>query len=321
MKTADISDKKTAVRRYNAFGQYMKRLYRTPVYKVNVDAGFTCPNRDGTVATGGCIYCNNDSFRPSACTSTASLREQINKGIPYLRSRYGAEKFIVYFQPYTNTYASVETLDRLYREALDNPGVVGLAIGTRPDCVDEQKIALLETLGRDHFVLVEYGLQSIYDRTLAFINRGHDYACFKTALALTIDRGIHVGAHLILGFPTETREEMLNMADELSRLPIEFLKIHQLQVVKDTALADLYAEKPFTTFEYHPYIEMLADFLERLSPHIVLQRLFASAPDDILIAPLWNKTRSELLRDLDSFMEQRGSYQGKACADSARIVK
>ncbi len=144
MKVAEIKDKKTAVRRYNAFGQYMKQLYRAPVYKVNVDAGFTCPNRDGTVATGGCIYCNNDSFRPSACTSTASLREQINKGIPYLRSRYGAEKFIVYFQPYTNTYASVEILDRLYREALDNPGVVGLAIGTRPDCIDPEKIALLE---------------------------------------------------------------------------------------------------------------------------------------------------------------------------------
>lgn len=318
MKVAEITDKKSAVRRYNAFGQYMKQLYRTPVYKVNVDAGFTCPNRDGTLATGGCIYCNNDSFRPSACRSTASLREQINKGIPYLRSRYGAEKFIVYFQPYTNTYASVETLDRLYRDALDNPGVIGLAIGTRPDCIDEEKIALLETLGRDHFVLVEYGLQSIYDTTLAFINRGHDYACFKRALAMTVGRGIHVGAHLILGFPTETREEMLEMADELSRLPIEFLKIHQLQVVKDTALADFYAEKPFATFGYHEYIVMLADFLERLSPNIVLQRLFAAAPDDILIAPLWHKTRSELLRDLDAFMEQRGSYQGKAWMNEAK---
>jgi radical SAM protein (TIGR01212 family) len=318
MKIAEINDKKTAVRRYNAFGQYMKQLYRAPVYKVNVDAGFTCPNRDGTVATGGCIYCNNDSFRPSACSSTASLRDQINKGIPYLRSRYGAEKFIVYFQPYTNTYASVEILDRLYREALDNPGVVGLAIGTRPDCIDPEKIALLETLGRDHFILVEYGLQSIYDRTLAFINRGHDYACFKHALAMTTGRGIHVGAHLILGFPTETREEMLAMADELSGLPIEFLKIHQLQVVKETALADLYAEKPFATLGYLEYIEMLADFLERLSPDIVLQRLFAAAPDDILIAPLWNKTRSELLRDLDTVMEQRGSYQGKAMRNYAK---
>jgi uncharacterized protein len=311
MKVAEISNKKTSMRRYNAFGQYMKDLYHVPVYKVNVDAGFTCPNRDGTVATGGCIYCNNDSFRPTACTSTSSLREQIEKGIPYLRSRYGAEKFIVYFQPYTNTYASVDILERLYREALDNPGVIGLAVGTRPDCVDKEKIALLETLAQDHFVLVEYGLQSIYDKTLEFINRGHDYACFKNALAMTVGRGIRVGAHLILGLPTETRDETLGMADELSQLPIEFLKIHQLQVVKETALAELYAAKPFPTFGYEEYLSMLADFIERLSPRIILQRLFAAAPDDILIAPIWNKTRSEFLRDLDIFMEKQGSYQGK----------
>ena len=311
MKVAEISDKKTSTRRYSAFGQYMKDLYHVPVYKVNVDAGFTCPNRDGTVATGGCIYCNNDSFRPTACTSTSSLREQIRKGIPYLRSRYGAEKFIVYFQPYTNTYASVAVLERLYREALDNPGVIGLAIGTRPDCVDEGKIALLETLARDYFVLVEYGLQSIYDKTLEFINRGHDYACFKNALAMTAGRGIRVGAHLILGLPTETRDEMLGMADELSQLPIEFLKIHQLQVVKDTALADLYAATPFPTFGYEEYLAMLADFIERLAPRITLQRLFAASPDDILIAPIWNKTRSEFLRDLDILMEKKGSFQGK----------
>jgi radical SAM protein (TIGR01212 family) len=302
---------KQATRRYNAFGQYMKDLYHAPVYKVNVDAGFTCPNRDGSIATGGCIYCNNDSFRPAACTSSRSIREQIEKGVPYLRSRYGAEKFIVYFQPFTNTYAAVEVLEPLYREALNYPGVVGLAIGTRPDCVDEEKIALLETLAKDSFVLVEYGLQSIYDETLAFINRGHDYACVQNALRLTAGRGVHVGAHIILGFPTETREQMLGMADELSRQPIEFLKIHQLQVVNDTALADFYREKPFPTFGYHEYIEMLADFLERLSPEIVLQRLFAAAPDDILVAPVWHKTRSELLRDLDACMEQRGSYQGK----------
>ena len=314
MKVAELSHKKTAPRRYNAFGQYMKDLYHTPVYKVNVDAGFTCPNRDGSVATGGCIYCNNDSFRPSACTSASSLREQIAKGIPYLRSRYGAEKFIVYFQPYTNTYAPVGTLERLYREALDNPGVMGLAIGTRPDCVDREKIALLETLARDHFILVEYGLQSIYDRTLEFINRGHDYACFQKAVALTTGRGIRVGAHLILGFPTETREEMLCMADELSRMPIEFLKIHQLQVVKDTALADLYLTRPFPTFDYEEYLALLSDFLDRLSPQIVLQRLFAAAPDEILIAPIWNKTRSEFLRDLDACLEMRGSFQGKKVA-------
>jgi radical SAM protein (TIGR01212 family) len=311
VKAAEVTDKKIVTRHYNAFGQHMKDLYHTPVYKVNVDAGFTCPNRDGSVATGGCIYCNNDSFRPVACTSAHSVREQIERGIPYLRSRYGAEKFIVYFQPYTNTYANVETLEKLYLEALDNPDVVGLAIGTRPDCIDEEKIALLEKLARDYFILVEYGLQSIYNKTLKFINRGHSYECFKNALTMTAGRGIRIGAHIILGFPTETRDEMLNMADELSSLPIVFLKVHQLQVVKGTALADIYATKPFAMFGYQEWIEMLADFLERLSPDIVLQRLFAAAPDSILIAPIWNKTRSELLRDLDAYMEKRGSYQGK----------
>ncbi len=310
MKTASLPIKQTT-RRYNAFGQYMKDLYGRTVYKVNVDAGFTCPNRDGTVSVGGCIYCNNDSFRPAACTSAASVRDQIEKGIPYLRRRYGAEKFIVYFQPFTNTYAPVATLERLYREALDQPGVVGLAIGTRPDCVDEEKIALLEGLAQDHFILVEYGLQSIHDRTLEFINRGHDYACFKRALEMTTGRGIKVGAHLILGFPTETRDDMLAMADELSGLSVGFIKLHQLQVIKGTALAELHAAKPFHTLGYEEYIALVADFLERLSPDIIIQRLFAAAPEDILIAPIWNRTRSEFLNDLDSYMESAGSYQGK----------
>jgi radical SAM protein (TIGR01212 family) len=310
MTVSHMPVKQTA-RRYNGFGHVMKALYHAPVFKVNVDAGFTCPNRDGTVSVGGCIYCNNDSFRPSACTGSASLGEQIEKGIPYLRSRYGAEKFIVYFQPYTNTYAPVETLERLYREALGFEGVVGLAIGTRPDCVDEEKIKLLESLARDHFILVEYGLQSIHNKTLEFINRGHDFACFRKAVEMTAGRGIRIGAHIILGFPTETGEEMLAMADELSDLPVEFLKIHQLQVVKDTKLADLYASQPFHTFGYDEYLGMLVDFLERLSPDIVIQRLFAAAPEKILIAPVWNRTRSEFLNDLDAVMEERESFQGK----------
>jgi len=311
VKIVDHSLKKSTIRRYNTFGQYMKDRYRVPVYKVNVDAGFTCPNRDGSVSTGGCIYCNNDSFRPAACMSSVSVGEQIRKGIPYLRSRYGADKFIVYFQPYTNTYAAVDVLERLYREALDNPGVVGLAIGTRPDCIDKEKISLLETLSRDHFVLVEYGLQSIYDKTLEFINRGHEYECFKKAVSLTVGRGIKVGAHIILGLPTETHEEMLGMAEELSHLPLEFLKVHQLQVVRETALADLYTAKPFPTFGYEEYLTLLADFLERLAPEIILQRLFAAAPEDILIAPVWNKTRSEFLIDFDAHFEKRDGFQGK----------
>lgn len=310
MKSAALPIQQTT-RRYQAFGQYMKDLYHAPVYKVNVDAGFTCPNRDGSVSVGGCIYCNNDSFRPNVCSSSRSVRDQVVEGIPYLRRRYGAEKFIVYFQPFTNTYAPVSTLERVYREALDNPGVVGLAIGTRPDCVDEEKIALLEELARDHFVLVEYGLQSIYDRTLSFINRGHDFACFRRAVELTEGRGIRIGAHLILGFPTETKAEMLAMADAVSALPIGFLKLHQLQVVRGTALADSYDKDPFPTFGYEEYLELVAAFLERLSPGIVLQRLFAAAPEDILVAPKWDRTRSEFLRDLDALMQKSDSCQGR----------
>ena len=311
MKATAVSDRQASRRQYSAFGKYMKALYGQPVYKVNVDAGFTCPNRDGSVSTGGCIFCNNESFRPPACSGSEPLRVQVERGIPYLRSRYGAEKFLVYFQPYTNTYAPVQVLERLYREALSFPGVIGLAIGTRPDCVDEEKIALLEALAREAFILVEYGLQSVHDKTLRFINRGHDYETFLRALELTRGRGIRTGAHIILGLPTEGRDEMLAMADELSTLPVEFLKIHQLQVVKGTRLAEQYAERPFPTFGDEEYLELLSDFLERLAPKIVLQRLFAAAPEEILIAPVWNRTRSEFLIDLDSVMEQRGSWQGK----------
>lgn len=298
-------------RRYNSFGSYIKNLYKTKVYKVNVDAGFTCPNRDGTLGTTGCIYCNNDSFRPSSCKPMLSLREQIKNGISYIKRRYKAEKFLVYFQPYTNTYAPVETLEVLYKEALSEPSVIGIAIGTRPDTVDEKKISLLESLSKEHFVLVEYGMQSMYDKTLEFINRGHDYKTFLKALDLTRNRGIHIGAHIIVGFPTETREEMLAMADELSTIPVEFLKIHQLQVIRDTPLEVLFKENPFHVFDYYEYIDFIVDFIERLSPRIVIQRLFATAPDSILIAPQWGKSRQEILRDIEKRLEFRNTYQGK----------
>jgi len=300
--------------RFNAFGPYLKRTFGTTVYKVNVDAGFTCPNRDGTVGTTGCIYCNNDSFRPSGCKSELSIKDQIRRGISYLSMRYKAGKYLVYFQPFTNTYAPVAELERLYREALAEPAVIGLAIGTRPDCIDAHKIALLETLAKDHFILVEYGLQSIYDKSLDYILRGHDYKAFLDALKLTTDKGIHIGAHSIVGIPTETREETLAMADEISALPVEFLKIHQLQVIKNTVLAEQYALAPFHTFGYDKYLEFLVDFIERLSPDIVLQRLFATAPDDILIAPQWGRTRHEILRDIEAKFESRNARQGDRCA-------
>jgi len=289
----------------------MKDRFGTKVYKVNVDAGFTCPNRDGTIGTSGCIYCNNDSFRPNSCKPTLSIGDQVRNGISYIHKRYGAEKFLVYFQPYTNTYAPVEELERLYREALIDPSVVGLAIGTRPDTVDEEKIALLESLARQYFILVEYGMQSMYDRSLEFINRGHNYHTFLQALDLTKNRGIFTGAHIIVGFPTETREEMLAMADELSQLPVQFLKIHQLQVVRDTPLEVMYREHPFPVFAYEEYMDFVVEFIERLSPRIVLQRLFATAPESILIAPQWGKSRQEILRDIERKLETRDTCQGK----------
>ena len=297
--------------RYNSFGRHTKKRFGVSVHKVNVDAGFTCPNRDGTLGVSGCIYCNNDSFRPSSCKPTLSVSEQVRDGIAYLRKRYGAEKFIAYFQPFTNTYAPVEELERLYREATEEPSVVGLAIGTRPDCIDEEKIGLLESLASKYFILVEYGLQSIYDKSLRFINRGHGYEKFLAALEMTKGRGIEIGAHLIVGFPTETREEMLSMADVVSTLPVQFLKIHQLQVVKDTLLAELYNEKPFPVFSYEEYLDFVVDFVEKLSPEIVLQRLFATAPDEILVAPRWDRSRHEILRDIDRRLIERDAAQGK----------
>jgi len=298
------------MQRYRSFGTFMRTKFGFTVYKVNVDAGFTCPNRDGTLGLSGCIYCNNDSFRPNSCKPTLSLAEQIGNGMLHIKKRYKANKFIVYFQPYTNTYAPLETLRELYTEALKQPDIIGLAIGTRPDAVDEQKISMLEELAQKHFILIEYGLQSIYDKSLTFINRGHDYAAFLKAVNMTRDRGIHIGAHLIAGFPTETRDEMLAMAEEISSLPIGFLKVHQLQIIKDTPLADMYKGNPFYTFGYGEYLDFVVDFIERTSPDIVFQRLFATAPDSILIAPDWGKSRHRMLSDIEKKLEARDTYQG-----------
>lgn len=299
------------MQRYRSFGRYMRSKFGATVYKVNVDAGFTCPNRDGSLGVSGCIYCNNNSFRPSSCKPTLSISEQIRNGIAYIRRRYKVEKFLVYFQPYTNTYAPSEELEVLYREALREPSVIGLAIGTRPDTIDQTKIEMLESLASKYFILIEYGLQSIYDKSLTFINRGHDYNTFLEAVNLTKNRGIFIGAHIIVGFPTETREEMLAMADEISLLKIDFLKVHQLQVVKDTLLESIYKEDPFHLFEYNEYLDFIVDFIERISPDIVFQRLFATAPESILIAPQWGRNRHQILRDIESSIELRNTYQGK----------
>jgi hypothetical protein len=298
-------------RLYNSFGSYVKRTFGATVYKVNIDAGFTCPNRDGSVGTGGCTYCNNESFKPGDCRPALSVTEQVANGTAYLKGRYGAEKFIAYFQAYTNTHAPVDTLRALYAEALAHPDVIGLAIGTRPDAVDAGKLALIAEIAEEHFMLVEYGCQSVHDKTLRAINRGHDYQCFLDAVRATRALGVNVGGHLILGFPTETEAETLDMAAEISNSGIQFLKLHQLQIVRDTLMAGEYARKPFPVYSYEDYLDFVVRFIERLSPDIVLQRLFATAPDEILIAPKWGHSRHRILRDIESAMIRSGAYQGK----------
>ena len=226
-----------ATERFRSYNRWLQKKFGERVYKVIVDAGFTCPNRDGTVAVGGCAYCNNNSFRPPSAIKTDPIRDQVREGIEYIRKRFHAHKFIIYFQPFSNTYAETEYLRQLYTDAIDHPEVVGLAIGTRPDCVDEEKLRMLDEIAHRTFVSLEFGVESIYDDTLRRVNRGHDYAAFLRAIEMTRGWSIHIGAHLILGFPWETREQWLAMADEMSRVGIDALKIHHLHIVRGTALA------------------------------------------------------------------------------------
>lgn len=297
--------------RYNAYGRFLKETFGCRVYKVSIDGGFTCPNRDGSLSLEGCTYCNNDSFRPRSATRLRPVPEQMSEGMDYLRRRYGARKFIAYFQPFSNTYAPLADLVPLYEAALDHQDVVGLALGTRPDCIDEEKLAWLERLARTRFVTVEYGLQSVCDETLRRINRGHDLACWLEAMARTRNRGIWIGAHLILGFPWETRAETLSGADIVSDEGVNVLKLHHLHVVRGTALAREFAANPFPLPTLGEYADLVADFLERLSPDIRIERLFGTAPEGELIAPLWGAGRARTRSFIEDTLAGRGVLQGQ----------
>jgi radical SAM protein (TIGR01212 family) len=297
--------------RYNPYGRFLNEKFGCRVYKVSVDAGFNCPNRDGTVETGGCAYCNNSSFRPETASRLKPVAEQVEAGIGFLKQRYRAGKFIVYFQPFSNTHAPLETLVSVYESAFCHPDIVGISVGTRPDCVDEAKIAWFEDLARTRFVTLEYGLQSMYDTTLKRINRGHDFHCWLEAVRRTRNRGIYVGAHLILGFPWETREEMLATAGVLSKEGIDFLKLHHLHVVEDTALAREYSNSPFPLFGLEDYVELVVDFLERLAPSVRIERLHGTAPQNQLIGPVWNKGRGGIRFAIERRLKERDTWQGR----------
>jgi hypothetical protein len=298
-------------RPYNAFVDHLKKEFGARIQKVIVDAGFTCPNRDGSKGFGGCTYCNNDSFKPPYCKPDMSIKEQVEAGISFLSRRYKVDRFLVYFQPYSNTYASLEKLQNLYEQALSHPQVIGLTIGTRPDCIDRKKLDYLQQLARDSYISIEYGLESPYEKSLEWINRQHDFRTWEEAVEMTRDRGIQICTHVILGFPTETRAEMLNTANVVSRYPISDLKIHHLHITKKTILAKKYRDNPFHLFELPEYLELVGDFLQRLRPDIRIQRLCGETHPRHLIGPNWGLRADAVQRRIESLMKEKEVWQGK----------
>ncbi len=296
---------------YNAYGRYLQEKFGARVHKVSVHAGFTCPNRDGTVARGGCTYCNIVSFTPESARPRYSVSDQIASGMAFVKKRFEAKKFIVYFQPYSNTYAPVEHLEVLFRDALRHPEVVGLSLGTRPDCVDDEKFALLADLARETDLTIEFGIESVYDETLRLINRGHDFACTRRAIQRAKDFGLQVTGHAILGFPNETRAHMLASAEVINTLGIDILKIHNLHVVRHTELARQYEREPFALFSFEEWQDFVIRYLERLSPEIVIERLYGDAPRELLLAPHWNLSRAEIVQGLEREMRRRNTFQGR----------
>lgn len=318
-------------KRYSSFVGYFKRKYGERLQKIVLDAGFTCPNRDGKVGRGGCTYCDNAAFHPSYSTAGKSLHQQLDEGIEFHKVRYRTtEHYLAYFQSFSNTYAPLDRLKTLYEEALSHPDVVGIVIGTRPDCVDEQKLDYLASLTCSEFpggqqnkpykspiVIVEYGIESCYDSVLERINRGHDFATASRAVHMTAQRGIDVGAHFILGLPGETRQMMLDACGLINELPLRSVKFHQLQIVKNTRMEKDYAENPsdFERFTLDEYLEFFTDMLERLRPDLFIERFAGEVPPRFVNETPWGLIRNvELLRLLDKKLEDRSTWQGRLYA-------
>jgi radical SAM protein (TIGR01212 family) len=301
----------SAERRYYAFSRFLKERFGAKVYRVTIDAGFTCPNVDGTLAVGGCVYCDNRSFSPNRRLPRATIREQVKRGVDILQERYGADQFLAYFQAATNTYAPVPKLRRLYDEALGHSKIVGLAVGTRPDNVPDPVLDLLQEYARERYVCLELGLQSRHDRSLDWMNRGHHFDAFVDAVHRCQGRGLDVCVHVILGLPGETREDMLATADALAVLPVQAVKIHNLHVVHDTPLERMYRAGEVRMLERDEYVQVVCDFLERLPPQLVIHRLNGDAPPDYLVAPLWCLDKPGLLHAIHAELERRDSWQGK----------
>ena len=298
---------------YNEFSLYLKRYFPYKVQKISLNAGFTCPNRDGSKGYGGCTYCNNQTFNPDYCRTEKSIARQLEEGKLFFAHKYPEMKYLAYFQAYTNTYDELDALRRKYEEALSVDGVVGLVIGTRPDCMPDDLLYYLEALHRHTFVLVEYGIESTDNCTLRRINRGHDFRASADAVRRTAACGIPVGGHVILGLPGETHDGIVEQAGILSALPLTTLKLHQLQLIRGTRMAREYEQHPedFHLFDLEEYIDLVIDYVEHLRPDIVLERFLSQSPKKLLIAPDWGLKNYEFNHRLQKRMKELGAYQGK----------
>ena len=286
---------------YNDFGTWIRKQFPDfRVQKISIDAGFSCPNRDGRISSGGCTYRDNRTFNPSYCDRKKSITEQLEEGKALFGRKYPDMKYLAYFQAYTNTYARVEQLRQMYEEALEVEDVVGIVIGTRPDCVSDELLDYLEELNRRTFVLVEYGIESANDETLKRINRGHDFACCRSAVERTHARGILTGGHIIIGLPGEDAEESLRQAPLISSLPLDILKIHQMQIIRGTRLAQEYAEHPFHVYTVEEYIDVIVKYIRLLRKDLVLERFVSQSPKELLIAPKWGLKNYEFTNLLNN---------------------
>jgi radical SAM protein (TIGR01212 family) len=302
-------------RRFNAYSNFFRSRYGARVQKVSIDAGFTCPNRDGTKGSGGCTYCNNDAFNPSYCLPEKSITRQIKEGTDFHKWRYSESvSYLAYFQAYSNTYAPLDKLKRLYNEALNCPGIIGLIIGTRPDCIDDEKLAYLKELAGKHYIAIEYGIESCSEKTLNRINRGHTFKEAVSALEKTARYGINTGAHFIFGLPGESRQEMLDSAAVISGLPLKTVKFHQLQIIKGTSMELEFINHPadFELFTWDEYLDFFVRFLERLNPALVVERFTGEAPPRFLTGEGWGKKRTDqLVSIIEKRLAELDTWQGK----------
>lgn len=302
-------------RRFNSYSGYFLEMFGGRIQKVTIDAGFTCPNRDGSKGVGGCTFCLNDAFSPSYCQPTKSITKQIEEGIEFHARRYAkVEKYLAYFQSYSNTYKPLNELKLLFDEAMQHPDIIGIVVGTRPDCIDEEKLDYFQELSRTKYVIIEYGVESVYDETLVRVNRGHTFAQAKRAIEMSAERGVHCGAHFIIGFPGESREMILKSADAINSLPINTAKFHQLQIFKGTAMAADFAQNPdnYKFFELGEYIDLFIDLLEKLRPDIVIERFAGEAPIRYHAGHPWSLARNEqLMQQFEKRLAERDTYQGR----------